>query len=861
MTVPTNDNCDANRQIWVSFNQDCEVRSVELVGQPSVLSNQFVLQALFGGDIVDKIGEFGLKRPLELDSLPIGSMEITFRGKQLPFGLTKFTNSVLFVLSKISTSSIIQIKKPSKYKNSARKDNMNEDSFPNRANTEKIRSPGTKQIQNNMKFQNMTTNFKKYETKDNLSKYRGTNSIINESIGSPPLQSALMALKTGTSTSTETYIFKGSLNSFEIFLKFSVDRRNQKDFHSKKKKSIGLEGLGPHVDLFISVYKPKFMNLSNPENKANDSAKMVSLIAHEIRTPINCVINLIEGSKKSLVKRFGKFEAHTESIKDLGLSINILSILLETCSSILDFLKPGVRSIKWTEFELGSLLSDIKVLFDIPIKEKGLKLYIEIDTKVPQLIKSDPIRLRQVVINLVSNAIKYTKKGYVTIRVSILQGEACKSIRIAVEDTGLGIKEDDLKKLFREFGKIENKQDKLLNSKGVGLGLNLSNDLSKLLGPNPEVGISVKSEYGHGSCFSFDIQDRFESEILRKLFCSQSGNEMPLFKEIEDEIGKSGKSKKGSSSQFQSNNMLRRVIGIFKMRKNFVFWKKVANTCKRHPPILLVDDNEFNLKILRAHFSRIGIPTEDYTSPQEALDCIQSRINGTDCISCKAYKVIITDFEMPYMDGLEFRRSLYSFEEYNDTTIILSSANDDYDESLKVEFDSVITKPITAEDTESLISKYLWKSIETQKCSCKMLNKVSVSQELDSYGNGSTQIPNKEELKKQAISEFQRASKKRSFSNPPEIKRNTLPKNDDSILRENEGMKNNTDLFLNVRDIILMSQNDRNDNISHRMQFLNSSNPNEEIFGIHPIEEVDEIDSRVLQRPIKKDTKNTDSQF
>lgn len=74
-----------------------------------------------------------------------------------------------------------------------------------------------------------------------------------------------------------------------------------------------------------------------------------------------------------------------------------------------------------------------------------------------------------------------------------------------MEDTGLGIKEDDLKKLFREFGKIENKQDKLLNSKGVGLGLNLSNDLSKLLGPNPEVGISVKSEYGHGSCFSFDI--------------------------------------------------------------------------------------------------------------------------------------------------------------------------------------------------------------------------------------------------------------------------------------------------------------------------------------------------------------------
>ena len=183
---------------------------------------------------------------------------------------------------------------------------------------------------------------------------------------------------------------------------------------------------------------------------------MMSLIAHEIRTPINCVINLIENVKRDFNPEQSKLVSRLqEQLKDLGMCINILRILLETCTSILDFLTPGTKSIKWTEFDITQIISDTKLLFDIPLKDKGLNLTIEIAQDFENLVKSDPTRLRQIVINLISNAIKYTKKGSITIAITRIEND--KAIRIEVKDTGLGIKKEDQLKLFREFGKIKNK--------------------------------------------------------------------------------------------------------------------------------------------------------------------------------------------------------------------------------------------------------------------------------------------------------------------------------------------------------------------------------------------------------------------
>ena len=140
---------------------------------------------------------------------------------------------------------------------------------------------------------------------------------------------------------------------------------------------------------------------------------------------------------------------------------------------------------------------------------------MQLAQNVPKFIKSDPIRIRQVVINLISNGFKYTSKGGITLHANLLSNS---SVKIAVKDTGLGIKKENLGQLFAEFSKIKEENDVLLNPNGVGLGLNISNSLAYYLSPLPKNGILVTSEWGKGSIFSFQVEDKFSCDMERELF-------------------------------------------------------------------------------------------------------------------------------------------------------------------------------------------------------------------------------------------------------------------------------------------------------------------------------------------------------
>lgn len=190
--------------------------------------------------------------------------------------------------------------------------------------------------------------------------------------------------------------------------------------------------------------------------------------------------------------------------------------LLDACQLILDLSrqKKGKEVVKTTEFEVRKLLSETARLFEKVVegnKEKKLDFFCVCDEKVPPFIKSDPVRIRQILINLVSNSVKYTKSGSVTLSATFID---FKQVRFAVKDTGIGIKSEDLDKLFREFGRIRNKEDEILNEKGVGLGLVLSNQLAYSISPNTDrQGIKVESEYGKGSQFSFVVENCFDHEF------------------------------------------------------------------------------------------------------------------------------------------------------------------------------------------------------------------------------------------------------------------------------------------------------------------------------------------------------------
>ena len=123
---------------------------------------------------------------------------------------------------------------------------------------------------------------------------------------------------------------------------------------------------------------------------------------------------------------------------------------------------------------------------------RKIDLIVKIEDEVPQTIITDPNRLRQIVLNLVGNALKFTFKGHILIKIS--QHDADQKIyQIMVEDTGVGIKEEDKDKLFKLFGKLENTESATINPSGTGLGLNISNKLAKKLGPSTSKGISVDS--------------------------------------------------------------------------------------------------------------------------------------------------------------------------------------------------------------------------------------------------------------------------------------------------------------------------------------------------------------------------------
>ena len=272
---------------------------------------------------------------------------------------------------------------------------------------------------------------------------------------------------------------------------------------SKEKYEDILNALNDTTSILSSIatnnYKLKLAT-EEVEKSANMKSDFLANMSHEIRTPMNAVIGMAEMALRENLTPAARDYIH--QIKSSGKS------LLTIINDILDFSKieSGKMDIIFAEYDTMSLVNDIANIINTRIGNKDVKLIIDVNPTFPKMLMGDNIRIKQIILNLANNAVKFTKEGQVIIKLDYLKkSEFELELFGSVEDTGIGIKEEDMDKIFQSFQQVDSKRNR--NIEGTGLGLAITKNLLTLMYGT----IMVQSEYGKGSKFSFTLQQRIVS--------------------------------------------------------------------------------------------------------------------------------------------------------------------------------------------------------------------------------------------------------------------------------------------------------------------------------------------------------------
>ncbi len=387
--------------------------------------------------------------------------------------------------------------------------------------------------------------------------------------------------------------------------------------------------------------------------KAASEAKstFLSNVSHEIRTPINAVLGLDEMIlRESADENIVKYAA---DIKNSGRT------LLALINDLLDFSKieAGKMEIVPTEYELSSTINDLINMVREKAKDKGLELIVDVASDTPHVLYGDEIRIKQCILNILNNAVKYTHKGSVTLNISGRRKSDDEIWLFAqVKDTGIGIKEEDLARLYSPFERIEESRNRTIE--GTGLGMSIVKQLLDMMGTS----LKVSSVYGEGSDFSFEVAQR----VIKW-----------------DPIGDFNETYRNS------------VSSTAKYKVSFI---------APDADILIVDDTPMNLTVAQGLLKPTKVKVDTALSGKQCLEMIRR----------KSYDIIFMDQRMPEMDGVETLHTMKGLGADDNlcskAPVIVLTANvvaNAREEFIKEGFDDYLSKPIDAAKLEKMIKDYL----------------------------------------------------------------------------------------------------------------------------------------------------------
>ncbi len=459
------------------------------------------------------------------------------------------------------------------------------------------------------------------------------------------------------------------------------------------------------------------------EKIANMKSDFLANMSHEIRTPMNAVIGMAEMTLREELPPAAR--NYVNQIMSSGRT------LLAIINDILDFSKieSGKMEIIPVEYEPISLINDVTNIIMTRIGSKEVELILDVSPNLPSRLYGDNIRIKQIVVNLCNNAVKFTERGKVVLRIGhIKKSKDQIEIQVSVEDTGIGIKKHDLAQLFQSFSQLDSKRNR--NIEGTGLGLAISKQLLTLMNGH----IDVESQYGKGSLFYFTLPQKIVDETPAVIVDSARMEELSVAglvknehvsRQLEKDIGRMGAAYYELTSERHLDFVEKKEIS-FLFVEHALFSDYVQEFVTRHPEmtavvmadyaamiqyhipnvrvvgkplcsmnisrilrgddiliqskdyqddfdfiapearILIVDDNSINLTVSEGLLKPLRMNIETASGGKEAVDKI----------SAKKYDLILMDHMMPEIDGVETTHIIRRFHaEYDDVPIIALTAN------------------------------------------------------------------------------------------------------------------------------------------------------------------------------------------